>query len=257
MKMTCPSCGEDFERLHNRQRFCSVKCRSKDQQAKFYKRHRERKLAKNKAYFLAHHKEGLRYRREWHAKHREESNTRKKQWYADHREHASRKMKQYRAENREPLKQKAKERYQQNCEDWKAKSRANHHANRERRNERRGIMSQKARLSYPWRFLLHSAKDRARKKNLPFDLTDAWASERWTGSCELTGVPFQLGQRRPGPKFYSPSIDKIKAELGYIQSNCRFVLWAINSFKHDGTNENMYAVASALLNKKNPTISNT
>ncbi len=48
---------------------------------------------------------------------------------------------------------------------------------------------------------------------------------------------------------FSPSIDRIDSSKGYTPDNCQFVLWAINVFKGDGTLEEMYEIATALINK--------
>ena len=103
----------------------------------------------------------------------------------------------------------------------------------------------------PWSVLLKAAEWRARKKGIPFELTNEWAAERWTGFCEVTGIPFVIKDRgEPGPKFWSPSIDQITPRAGYTPANCRFVLWAVNAFKGDGTDADMMLVAECILNKK-------
>lgn len=114
---------------------------------------------------------------------------------------------------------------------------------------------QRLRALYPWLPAIESAKQRAKQKGVGFDLTAAWAKQVWTGRCALTGLPFSntsgLG---PGPKRLAPSIDRINAKKGYTQSNCRFVLLAINSFKHDGTDAQMLALAKALCEAQGVTI---
>ena len=102
----------------------------------------------------------------------------------------------------------------------------------------------KSRKEKPWRILVDSAKLRAKKKNVPCSIDGAWAEARWNGYCELTGIPFATsGARSP----YSPSIDRRDPKLGYTKENCRFVLWAINAFKTDGTDTQMLEIARALL----------
>lgn len=94
--------------------------------------------------------------------------------------------------------------------------------------------------------MIIAAKGRAAKRKLPFDLTYEWGEKRWTGFCELTGIPF--APRRDAPSsLFSPSLDKIIPAKGYIQDNCRFVLFGINNLKHDGTDEEMYYVAKSLI----------
>lgn len=90
----------------------------------------------------------------------------------------------------------------------------------------------------------------ALKDGLPFELTPEWAEARWTGRCELTGIPFDLTRSVSG--FYSPSIDKINNDLGYLPHNCRFVLFAINAFKNNGTDDDMFNAAQLLLQNAAP-----
>jgi hypothetical protein len=97
---------------------------------------------------------------------------------------------------------------------------------------------------------LNAAKRRAKIKGLPFDLTDEWARDRWTGRCELTDLEFTLGLRGPGAKLFSPSLDKIDPKKGYLQSNTRIIIWAVNAFKYDGDDETMYRIAVALLSTR-------
>lgn len=93
-------------------------------------------------------------------------------------------------------------------------------------------------------FLMKSAKSRAKKKRLPFDLTIDWAKDRWTGRCELSGIEFRPSSGRQNP--YSPSIDRIDGTKGYVRTNCRFILSAINYLKANGTDEQMFHIASEL-----------
>lgn len=100
-----------------------------------------------------------------------------------------------------------------------------------------------------WIEMIKTAKDRAAKQGIPFDLTNEWGAQRWTGFCELTGLPFddQVGKGETSPR--SPSIDKIIPALGYVQTNCRFVLIAVNMMKGSGTDADVLAVAQAIVRK--------
>ena len=95
------------------------------------------------------------------------------------------------------------------------------------------------------RDLLQGSKQRAKERGLQFDLTLDWILERWTGCCELTGLPFRLDVIKRD--LYSPSIDRINSTQGYTQSNCRLVLWAINMFKSNGSDDDIYTIAQALM----------
>lgn len=132
-----------------------------------------------------------------------------------------------------------------NIESSRKKDRQWYALNTSRVSERRRL----ERLEKPWRYLVHAAKNRATIDGLPFDLTAAWCKARWTNRCELTNLEFvrpnELGRR--GGQVRSPSIDKINPVLGYTQGNCRIILHCLNLFKIDGTDENMYEVAEALI----------
>lgn len=104
--------------------------------------------------------------------------------------------------------------------------------------------SRKAREADVVKFLLKGASYRAKSKGLIFDLTDEWARERWTGFCELTGIAFQPSSGGQGTR--SPSLDRISPALGYVQSNCRFILSAVNSLKGSGSDEEMFVIAKAI-----------
>lgn len=78
------------------------------------------------------------------------------------------------------------------------------------------------------RYLAINARSRAKAKKLPYDLDEHLdaINARAKGVCELTGIPFRT---QSGPVTWdSPSIDRIKPELGYVYSNIRFVLHAVN-----------------------------
>ena len=103
------------------------------------------------------------------------------------------------------------------------------------------------RVAKPWRNLIRMGEQRARKKGVSFSLDHGWGERVWTGRCAMTGLPFDMTKRSSGPKPRSPSIDRIEPAAGYTPTNCRFVLSCVNSFKHMGTEEDMFEVAEALL----------
>ena len=102
----------------------------------------------------------------------------------------------------------------------------------------------------PWITILAGTKRRARIKNITFNLSAEWAAQRWTGFCELTGLPFSSPEERIngiGNRLFSPSIDRIHAQGPYSEENCRLVIWAINSLKGPGSDADMYKIAEALI----------
>jgi hypothetical protein len=112
------------------------------------------------------------------------------------------------------------------------------------------------RVNKPWRQPIDSAKQRAKQKKLEYNLTAEWAKRIWTGTCAISGLPFGTTfDGRPGPRMYAPSIDRIDPSKGYIQSNCRFILMAVNSLKHTVTDLDMAYIAAAILTNNGFTIS--
>lgn len=101
----------------------------------------------------------------------------------------------------------------------------------------------------PWYACLERARLRAKKKELPCDLDCDWARARYTGKCELTGIVFKRANRKGG-RCFSPSIDRIYPHLGYVKSNCRFILHGLNALKGSGTDNDMIFIASRLVNHR-------
>lgn len=101
----------------------------------------------------------------------------------------------------------------------------------------------------PWKYMLRSRRSDAERKQIPFDLTNEWAAARWTGRCELTNIPFVVNDK-PGPHPFSGSCDRVDPALGYVQSNCRFILFGCNSAKGSGTDEDLFTIAEALIRVK-------
>jgi hypothetical protein len=151
----------------------------------------------------------------------------------------------YQLKHRERLAARARERYLANHEERKAKNRAYYAAHPQIRPD----FSRNFRKRYPWKHLLNIAKHRADRKGVPFALTKDWARENWTGFCAITGLPFDLDKVGSGPGPNSPTIDRKDPKLGYVPENCFFVLACVNSFKHQGTEEDMYRVAVAIVNR--------
>lgn len=134
-------------------------------------------------------------------------------------------------------------RYNQMSLDW-------HYANRDRILKRK--RDSYVRKPLPghsksiWYSVLINTAARAKRKSLECDLTQEWVLARWTGRCEITGLEFKKGNRR-GPSVYSPSIDRIDQSKGYLQSNCRFILFAINAMRGSGGDSDIGIIARAIV----------
>lgn len=91
----------------------------------------------------------------------------------------------------------------------------------------------------PRRELLRNAKQTARRKGLPFDLTvnDITMPE----FCPAIGVRLVKGVGIRTDS--SPSIDKIVPALGYVRGNVVVVSWKANRIKNDATIAELIRVA--------------
>lgn len=102
--------------------------------------------------------------------------------------------------------------------------------------------------------MLAMAKFAAKKKKVAFDLDYEWILIKLTtGTCEMTGVKFDLeplpeGRQNP----YTASMDRIKPELGYVKTNVRMILWALNA-AFNSYGEHVYADIAKVFLAKNPT----
>ena len=93
--------------------------------------------------------------------------------------------------------------------------------------------------------MLLEAKKKCLKKNIPFDIDYNFILKKMSGmKCEKTGLDFIFysnGKRGP----YSPSLDRIVPEKGYIKGNVRVILWALNAFKNSWSDNEIYPIAKA------------
>jgi hypothetical protein len=112
-----------------------------------------------------------------------------------------------------------------------------------------GDKSRERCLLLPGDQMIRAAKHRAKKSGLPYDLDGhkLVLTDRLNRGCEVSGVPFQI----TGPRDWnSPSIDRIRPELGYVYSNVRIIIWCLNSLFGYWGEENAATAAKAWLAKK-------
>jgi hypothetical protein len=93
----------------------------------------------------------------------------------------------------------------------------------------------------PVSVLLSAARRRALRRTLPFDLTAADIHIPLT--CPVLGVPLYraIGAAAQGPN--SPTLDRIKPELGYVRGNVRVISSRANQIKSDATPAELLQVA--------------
>lgn len=82
----------------------------------------------------------------------------------------------------------------------------------------------------PEYFLYYSAKYRAKKYNIPFNLKIS--DIKIPLFCPILGIPLVLNNNKSFCD-NSPTLDKIIPELGYISENIRVISWRANHLKND------------------------
>jgi hypothetical protein len=93
-------------------------------------------------------------------------------------------------------------------------------------------------------FMVSAAKHRAKKKGLPFDLTEDYVLgllDQCGGRCPVLGVPFVRGTR--ACRRASPSLDRVDPAKGYVEGNVVVVSMRANAIKNDATWAEIQAVA--------------
>lgn len=93
----------------------------------------------------------------------------------------------------------------------------------------------------PARAMLRSAKKRASANGVPFELTIE--DIKIPKKCPVLGIPLIAGAVNGGSTNNSPSIDRIKPELGYVVGNILIVSMLANQIKSSATPEQIMKVA--------------
>lgn len=96
------------------------------------------------------------------------------------------------------------------------------------------------------------ARIRAQKRGVPFDIprgTTKILFDRCGGKCEISGIPFRVTDTGVC-SIYSPSLDRIRPEDGYVVGNIRLILHGINALKGEASDEDLYGICEGILNSK-------
>ena len=89
--------------------------------------------------------------------------------------------------------------------------------------------------------MLLEAKVKSIRNNVPFNIDFEYVYNLCeNGKCSITGLDFEILNKR-GPR--SPSLDRIVPRLGYTKGNVRVILWALNAFKNEWSDSEIYPIA--------------
>jgi len=102
-------------------------------------------------------------------------------------------------------------------------------------------------MARPFYSSLHAAKNRAKDRGVPFDLTEEYLESIWTGVCPVFQVrlafPSHGGNKRTANK---PSLDRLVPDKGYVPGNVIWISLRANQMKNDGNSEELFRVAEWL-----------
>ena len=117
---------------------------------------------------------------------------------------------------------------------------------RAKHNKRRAIANKKWKLAYPktaWATSVADVRRRsARKKGIVFSISTAYITSLIPDTCPIFGTPFKFAGNRVSTA-ESPSIDRLRAELGYIEGNIAIISVRANRVKSNCSSEEVLKVA--------------
>ena len=102
--------------------------------------------------------------------------------------------------------------------------------------------SDKYRVHKPEKQIIRSAKYRANKRGIAFDITDV--DVEFPTHCPVFGIPLVMNLNSgPGGKQNSYSLDRIYPEKGYVKGNVQIISHLANSMKSAATPEQLVMFA--------------
>ena len=108
------------------------------------------------------------------------------------------------------------------------------------------LRDRRRRLRNPTSVMLAAAKWRAKQKKIPFNIQHEDITIPST--CPVLGVPFYKHtmryRRSTQPHQYSPSLDRIDNNKGYIKGNVVVVSYRVNSIKKDASIEELKKIVN-------------
>ena len=151
--------------------------------------------------------------------------------------------------NREYRRARLRARYEANREEWRAYHRAwkaeHRQETRDAANRARvQLVAMDAILAWA-RAAVSSARQRAKKRQVPFDLCPEYVRSLAVPLCPALGAPLiYSAQTGGGPLRNSASLDCLVPALGYVPGNVQVLSHKANSIKSDATPEELAAVAA-------------
>ena len=188
--------------------------------------------------------------REWRENNRELSRKFQREWRKANPDKVKLTQKAYRERNLEKVKERARKaartRYAANSKKLAAEQRVYYATNREAIR----VREQQRHALDPRRRLLNMARGRSKAKGLPFDL--CLADILIPTMCPLLGIPIRVNARVLCDN--SPSLDRVKNNLGYVRGNIAVISHAANRRKGSWSARDFLEFGRKLLELENASL---
>lgn len=168
-------------------------------------------------------------------------------YYQNNKEKWKKWCKEYAIRNREKIKKQQKKYRIENKE--KIKKYRRKHYLKNKKKFRQSYFKLRKSLEGRAIFLLRSAKMRAKKNKLDFELDFEWLVDKLrNGTCEMCGL--KISYDPPKKNFhhnpYSPSIDRHDPKKGYTKGNSKVVITAYNIAKNQWNQRHFRRIIKAI-----------
>jgi len=164
---------------------------------------------------------------------REQRRKYRQEWIKNNPEKFKAYQAKYRDNNREAVNERAR--------DW---TKRNPNYGKQHYVDNKDVYVERGKTSYrknkaqtPWVLLYRIAKGRAKKANIPFNITPEHLKEIWTDVCPVLNIPLHPNtstSSRGIPHDNSHTVDRLVPELGYVMGNVKIVSYRANMIKNCG-----------------------
>jgi len=191
-----------------------------------YEANKEKEAARTKAYYEANKEKIAATSKAYREANKEKIAARDKAYREANKEKVAARKKAYYEANKEKLIAHHKVYYEANKETILAQKKAYREANKEKN-------------------MLKNARKRAKKNNIPFNLTEDYLKSIYPSDmiCPVLGFEMSVGLDENGSMGTSPSLDRIIPEEGYVQGNVVVISMRANTIKNNATPEEIRKVA--------------
>lgn len=196
-----------------------------------YKKNRESILVQQREYRAQHPEKAKEYNRRSYWKKSELRKAARKTFYLENKEVELERNRRYQDKNRDKIRRQRQKYYQENTDSIL-------NAVSERYRKTRSLLDSVRRR------MLARTKHRAKKLSLPFNLT--LDDIIIPAVCPVFGRQFNLDATNSSMKDWSPSIDRIVPNIGYVRGNIQIISMRANAIKRDATLEELESLVRYL-----------